>query len=89
MASSEGAEILVKFVTQFDDIRVPASALSVPASLNKAGLSQVIGHILGDGACCGMYPSTTHSSAWLRADCVATPLQPARNSLSFAWPLHR
>lgn len=43
-------EVLVRFVTQFASIRVPAAAISVPGDLNRSGLSRVIGHLLGVGA---------------------------------------
>ena len=51
MASQGEGEVLVRFVTQFADIRVPAAAIAVPGDLNRNGLTQVVAHLLGRGAC--------------------------------------
>lgn len=48
-ADAEVREVLVKFVTSFAEARVPAAAISLPGNLNRAGLSQVINHLLGRG----------------------------------------
>jgi hypothetical protein len=44
-------ELLVKFTTRFEQYRIPPAPISVPVSLNRSGLSKVIGHILGSGEC--------------------------------------
>ena len=40
-------ELLVRFVTQVEHLRVPNAPLAVPGSLDRAALSQVIFHLLG------------------------------------------
>ena len=47
-AAAGGRDLMVRLVTSFDAIRVPANALAVPGSLNRAGLSHVVSHLLGD-----------------------------------------
>jgi len=46
---AEGAEVLVRFVTHVADIRVPPTAISLPATLDRRGLSSVVNHLLGKG----------------------------------------
>lgn len=44
---SSGADITVKFFTSWTELRVPTSAIVLPASLSRVALSAVIAHLLG------------------------------------------
>ena len=41
-------DILVRFVTHVERLRVPNTPLAVPASLDRSGLEDVINHLLGN-----------------------------------------
>lgn len=45
--SDQQQRIRVRFVTKFDEYRVTDVAISVPLKLNRAGLSEVVHHLLG------------------------------------------
>jgi ribosome biogenesis protein len=49
-STSEGDEILVRFVTSIEKIKVPAAPITVPSNLNRHGLSQIINHLLGQSS---------------------------------------
>ncbi len=40
----------MRFVTQVPRLRVPLAPLAVPGTLDRMGLSQIVNHLLGDGA---------------------------------------
>jgi hypothetical protein len=46
------AEVLVRFTTAVASLRVPGVPINVPTSLTRGGLTKVVQHLLGNGACC-------------------------------------
>lgn len=48
-SSSTTGEILVRFYTNHENIRIPSEPIAVPSNINRIGLGAIITHLLGKG----------------------------------------
>jgi hypothetical protein len=56
-AASETSQVQIKFITRTRKYIIPDVSILVPIRLKRAGLSEIINHLLGKGELCkhGLY----------------------------------